>query len=185
MWSIAVAASLWLSPLAPDDALPDPGAQGELELAALIEPARLSLVNPTASPALVRVLDEQGFELAGFAVPGRSERVLDFSRRSLHGTSLGVVVVSPGGRLVSGRYSVDRILESGFRAVWFESAGRAVHAWGELPTGPAFVDPIATGMRTAASKPAVPSVHVPVVVPANKPKGDLPPRIELKPLPPV
>ena len=40
-------------------------------------------------------------------------------------------------------------------------------------------------LRTSATKPASPSPHVPVVIPANKPKGDLPPRIELKPLPPV
>jgi hypothetical protein len=185
MWSIAVAASLWLFPMAPDDVLAAPGAEGELELVALIEPARLALVNPTAVPALARILDEEGFELATFSVPARGERVLDFSRRSLEGTALGVVVAAPEGALVSGRYSVDRILESGFHTVWFESAGRAVHAWGELPTGPAYADPLAPPLRTSATKPASPSPHVPVVIPANKPKGDLPPRIELKPLPPV
>ena len=110
--------------------------------------------------------------------------MLDFPRNTLAGTTLALVVMSPSGRLTSGAYSVDGILEGGFRAVWFESVGRTVHAWGELPTGPGYIAPVASGLR-AATVPVTPSVHVPVVIPANKPKGDLPPRIEPKPLPPV
>jgi hypothetical protein len=46
------------------------------------------------------------------------------------------------------------------------------------------LDPRPPGSATPAlAGPAAP--HVPVVTPTDKPKGDLPPRIEPKPLPPV
>jgi hypothetical protein len=183
MWFLAVAASLWFAPA--EDTLPDPGQEAELELAAVLEAARLALVNPTHAPALVRVLDGRGSELETFAVAAYGERVLDFPRNTLAGTTLALVVMSSSGRLASGAYSVDGILEGGFRAVWFESVGRTMNAWGELPTGPGYIEPVPTSLGGAATAPVTPSVHVPVVIPANKPKGDLPPRIEPKPLPPV
>jgi hypothetical protein len=180
MWSLAIAVPLLLSPA--DDALPDLGKEAELELAAILETTRLALVNPTGAPALVRVLDDQGSALETLAVPAFGERVFEFPRHTLAGTSLAVVVASPSGRIASGVYSVDGMLAGGFRAVWFESVGIALNAWGELPTGPAFIAPL---QRIPLAAPVAPTFHVPVVIPANKPKGDLPPRIAPKPLPPV
>jgi hypothetical protein len=183
MWSLAIAVPLLLSPA--DDALPDPGKEAELELAAILETTRLALVNPSAATALVRLLDDQGSALETIAVPAFGERVLEFPRNTLAGTSLALVVATPSGRLVSGSYSVDELLAGGFRAVWFESVGSSLDAWGELPTGPAFIEPVPTSPRSALTAPVGPTFHVPVVIPANKPKGDLPPRIAPKPLPPV
>ena len=183
MWFLAVAASLWFAPA--EDTLPDPGQEAELELAAVLETTRLALLNPTNAPALVRVLDGRGSELETFAVAAYGERVLDFPRNTLAGTTLALVVASPSGRLASRAYSVDGILAGGFRAVWFESVGSAVYAWGELPTGPGYIEPVAISLSGLVPAPITPVAHVPVVIPANKPKGDLPPRIEPKPLPPV
>ena len=182
MWSFAVAVPLLFSPA--DDALPDLGKTAELELAAILETTRLALVNPTGAPALVRVLGEHGTALETIAVPAFGERVLEFPRNTLAGTTIALIVAAPSGRIASGAYSVDGILEGGYRAVWFESVGTAVHAWGELPSGPAFIEPVPTSVRTPLTAPVAP-FHVPVIIPANKPKGDLPPRIAPKPLPPV
>jgi len=184
MWSFAVAGPLLLSPLA-DDTLRAVGKMAELELAAVLQPTGRALVNPTGAPALVRVLGEQGTALETIVVPAFGERVLEFPRNTLAGTTLGLVVATPSGRIASGAYSVDGILEGGFRAVWFESVGTEVHAWGELPSGPAFIEPVPTSLRSPLTAPVGPTFHVPVVIPANKPKGDLPPRIAPKPLPPV
>ena len=183
MWSLAIAVPLLLSPA--DDALPDLGKEARLELAAILETTRLALLNPTDGPALVRLLDDQGAALETLAVPAFGERVFEFPRNTLAGTSLALVVATPSGRMASGVYSVDGMLAGGFRTVWFESVGNVLHAWGELPTGPAFIEPLPTSLRSALTAPVAPTFHVPVVIPANKPKGDLPPRIAPKPLPPV
>ena len=183
MLSTLLAACLLLPQL--DDAFPDPGTEGELELVSLVGTTHLSLVNPTARPALVRLADAGGHDLATLVVPARGQRSFEFPRRTLAGTTLTVLAATFEGPRRAGPYSVERLIEAGYRAVWFESAGPGLHAWGELPTGPALVDPDPGALNATAPRPIAPGPHVPVVNPANGPRGDLPPRIEPAPPPPV
>jgi len=183
MLSAVLAASLLLPQL--DDAFPDPGTEGELELVSLVGTTHLTLVNPTAEPALVRLATLGGETLVTLVLPPRADRTFEFPRRTLAGTTLTLIAGTAEGPRRAGPYTIARLIESGYRALWFESAGRSIHAWGELPTGPAFVDPDPGTLSATAPRPIAPGPHVPVVTPANQPTGDLPPRIEPAPPPPV
>ena len=193
MWSWVLSVPLFVAPV--EDALPDLGTEAELELVSIVGTTHLSLWNPTGEPALVR-LSRGGEALLHVPLAPFAERAFEFPRHTLAGTTVSVAVETTAGRVHSGEYAVDALVEAGYRSLWFESAPRldelgepragvspAVHAWGELPSGPAFVVPLGTATTGLAAPPA-PSPHVPVITPRRR-KGDLPPRIEPAPLPPV
>lgn len=195
MWSVALAAPLFLS--SPGDPVPAP--EGELELALTVGTGHLTLVNPTAWPALV-LLGSEGRALESVVVPSRGDRSFEFPRHTLAGTTLALVTVDQDGRpRPSASYAVDDLISAGYGTVWFESTldvtdghsvhggdgqlGSSVHAWGELAAGLEHVAPLeATG--TVSVPPPAPGPHVPVITPKKRPKGELPPRIDPLPPPP-
>jgi hypothetical protein len=183
MWSVALAAPLFFS--SPGDLVPAPAS--ELELVSTVGTSHLTLVNPTAWPALV-LLGSDGRPLESVVVPSRGDRSFEFPRHTLAGTTLALVTVDPDGRpRRSGSYAVDDLISAGYRTVWFESTadlGQAsVHAWGELAGGVEHVAPLeATG--TVTVPPPAPGPNVPVITPKKRPKGELPPRVDPLPPPP-
>jgi len=71
------------------------------------------------------------------------------------------------------------------RGVVHDERARGYRAWGDLPSGPQPI-PVQPGSGLESlMAPTAPATHVPVITPTDKPKGELPPRIEPDPLPPV
>jgi hypothetical protein len=103
----------------------------------------------------------------------------------------------PSGWLTSGTLALDPKAPSGVELLWVLDCGHAVTPSNEgsalmalAPDGsgaPAHLNMItAPAERCAlAARGAEAALHVPVDLPEDKPKGDKPPRLRKKPLPPL
>jgi hypothetical protein len=158
-----------------------------LELLARVSETRLVALNPSAHPQLLVFTAARGAVRTQVVLAAGDSLAFDYPSGTLQGLDLELVTRAENGLISSGELSLHSLVQAEFDLIWMESVGVRVHTWGELPTGPALIPPT-RGSGTAfqpMSAPSVPAPHVPVITPTDKPKGDLPPRIEPEPLPPV
>ncbi len=158
-----------------------------LELLARVNATRLVALNPTARPQLLYFSERRGAVLARVVIPAGGSLEYDFPHGTLSGLEFELLARDRNGLRSSGRLPLTALVEGEFDLIWMESVGRSLHTWGELPTGPALVPATRApgpGLELLVA-PAALAPHVPVITPTDKPKGDLPPRIEPEPLPPV
>jgi len=163
------------------------GAGGELELLARVSDTRLVALNPSDRPQLLIFTTESGAVSARAVLPAGAGLEYDFPRGTLHGLGLELVARDEGGLRSTGQLSLAGLVRGGYELVWMESAGDGLYAFGELPSGPVPIQATRdadSGLHILTA-PSTPAPHVPVITPTDKPKGDLPPRIEPEPLPPV
>ena len=163
----------------------DPGAV--LELLARVSETRIVALNPTERPQLLVFSNTSGTLRASAVVPGGAGAEYDFPRGTLDDLGLVLVARDASGARSTGRLSLGEMLLCEFELVWVESVDGCARAWGALPTGPVSI-PAQQGAGFGFENlmtPSAPAPHVPVITPTDKPKGDLPPRIEPDPLPPV
>jgi hypothetical protein len=181
---------LALSALAP---LPSTSTlNGNAELVMLVTPTRFAAVNPTASSQLLIFREIVGGARASVLVPPGGDVDYAFASGTLHGLSLEVVSSVDGTQSTTSALALENLAAAEFEDVWVLSYLTHSHAWGELlgqfwlvsPIGSAF-DDSAHSDCTEPDSSTLPLIHIPVVVPADKTQGDLPPRIEQEPLPAV
>ena len=94
------------------------------------------------------------------------------------------MLTADGGRTWSRVNTGDRVVEQVFRSGdndrWVVGTGRS--QWYDTTVLP---DVWRANVDLNLAAPACAPTHVPVVTPSNRPKGDAPPKLERRPLPPV
>jgi hypothetical protein len=158
----------------------------DLELVARLGETRMSAHNPGERPQLLIVGELDGCaRVRTWLAPGAT---LDarFPHGSLSGLALEVVSFGPFGVTSSGLLPLTELASAGFDAFWVESTAGGSHAWGRSGPTTTALGAASSGFSglSAGARPPKP-VHVPVVTPADRRNGDVPPRLEKKPLPPL
>jgi hypothetical protein len=161
----------------------------QLELVARLGETRMSAHNPGERPQLLIVGEVDGDARARtWLAPGASLETR-FPPGSLDGLALEVVSFGPGGVTSSGALALAELAAAGFDAVWIETSSLGSQTWGRsgaLTSALSASSLGLSGLSANAPRPAPPKpVHVPVVTPADRRNGDVPPRLEKKPLPPL
>ena len=148
------------------------------------------------APLLLVFASEDGRLQTAFWLAAGGQYDEDFPRGTLAGLELEVVRPVAQGWLTSGAMDLDGKVLASASLTWVLESGRAVAFEGEgeplsvvTPAG-SHLPPqlnLITSDRPAAPAQAEASeaFHVPVVTPSKKPKGDKPPKLRKKPLPPV
>ena len=158
-----------------------------LELMARVSETRIVALNPTGRAQLLVFSNSEGTLRSTAVVPPGAGAEYDFPRGTLDGLALALVIRDEHGVHSTGRLSLADMVRRDLDLVWVESVDGEARAWGDLPAGPTSI-PVqngsGSGLENLMAAPA-PAPHVPVITPTDKPKGDLPPRIEPDPLPPV
>lgn len=180
MLSLILASSLFM---APADAGVAESRPATVEFIARLTHERFVAVNSTDRPQLIVLSDRDGVRSARTVIAAGGEVEFDFPGGTLD--QLLMRVVSFAGTTVSSTadYDLASIASQRFEFFWMEKRGTLVNAWAMGPAGATFLPGETTTTVGLATQPMAP--HVPVITPTDKPKGDLPPRIEEKPLPPV
>lgn len=180
MLSLILASSLFMGPA--EEVANELGAT-PVEFVAHITDERLVAVNSSSRAQLLVFCDREGGRDAQTVVAAGGEVAFDFPGGTLDQLMLRVVSVTGGSAISSPAYDLAAVAGQRFEFFWMETSERQVNAWGMGPNGPAYLPATTEPTRTTQPQPSAP--HVPVITPTDKPKGDLPPRIEEQPLPPV
>ena len=176
----------------------DPAGAAATVLVARVTPSRLVAVNPSASAQLLVFRDARGFRRGMLALPPHGSLDHALPAGTLDSLTLEVVsraIPSNGGSpwRTSGELGLREIAAQRYDALWIEAAAGHNHVWGErgesfgslAPQSERKSDATLHAECESPDPQAVFSAHVPVVTPGDKSKGDLPPRLEKKPLPPI
>jgi hypothetical protein len=154
-----------------------------LELLAQVGETRFAASNPTWRPELLVFFDGDGAALAGLVLPAGGDARFAFPRGTLDWLGVALFTRDAGVVRTTGELVLSELTQ--FDLLWVESVEGRLHAWGALPSGFVHVPASNAGPLGPVAPPPIAAPHVPVITPTDKPKGDLPPRIERKPLPPV
>jgi hypothetical protein len=162
-----------------------------------IEDTHLAAQSLSEAPLLIVFASEDGRLQTAFWLPAGGRYDEDFSRGTLSGLELEVVNQTPSGWLTSGALALAPKAPEGVELLWVLDCGHAVTPSSEgesldalAPDGsgaPAHLNMIAAPSERCShgSTEASAAFHVPVDLPEDKPKGDKPPRLRKKPLPPL
>lgn len=118
----------------------------------------------------------------------------DYPTQFLNGVRLEVASWSDGAWRRTGTIALDQVAARGTDALWIQG-NVARTSWSEIgaalfveTTGESLFPPDLPGASSAGTDPEnalLAPVHVPVITPSEGPQGDVPPKIEDRPLPPV
>jgi len=160
-----------------------------LELVARLGETRMSVYNPGQLPQLLILGELGGVARARTWIAPGAQLDTRFAPGSLAGLALEVVSFTDGGTHSSGMLALEDIASAGYDAFWIETTSQGSHAWGRSGSSLWTIGPGDAGLTGLAfSVPTVRALrptHVPVVSPSDRKNGDVPPRLERKPLPPL
>ena len=118
----------------------------------------------------------------------------NYPTQLLDGVRLEVASWAQGAWRRSGTIAIDQLAARGTDAVWIQGDA-ARTSWSEIGsalfienTGSSLFPPSLPGASSAGSEgenALLAPIHVPVITPSDTPVGDVPPKIEDRPLPPV
>lgn len=162
-----------------------------------IEDTHFAAQSLAEAPLLVVFASEDGRLQTAFWLPAGGRYDEEFSRGTLAGLELEVVNQTPAGWLTSGKLGLDPKAPEGVELLWVLDCGHAVALSSEGAALTALA-PSGSGAPTHLNMITAPvgpcwlgdsevnaDLHVPVDLPEDKPKGDKPPRLRKKPLPPL
>ncbi|MCB9916063.1 MAG: hypothetical protein H6828_13115 [Planctomycetes bacterium] len=154
-----------------------------------VEATHITLVNTFEAPLLLVATSEDGRFQALHWLPAGGRYDEDFPRGTLHGLELEVARPLGQGWLTSGSLDLDPMaLESA--ELWVLDCGHAVAreeggaSFSTVAPRGSHLPPQWHSVTADEAQPAA-ACHVPVVTPSDEPKGDKPPKLRRKPLPPV
>ena len=158
-----------------------------------VTPTHLVARNYSNVPQLFVFVDVRNDQRSLRALGAGASLEYDYPREALENVRLEVLACDAGAWSFSGLLDLSGALSSGEQTLWFQNhAGRAT-TW--LQNGTELVElhpdatvlpaPWHTSLDANLAAPACAPTHVPVVTPSNRPKGDAPPKLERRPLPPV
>jgi hypothetical protein len=161
-----------------------------LQLVVHVDSDRFFAYNPTSHAELLLFTDTASGTRAVVALAAFAEtdyRCPDSVRGSI---DVQVVASDAAGLVYGGRWSLEDLYEQSNDGVWLEATHSHAHGWTHDGSGWLGLDAIdaGTGAHSLCTPPpAAPPdpLHVPGITPSDVHQGDLPPRLESKPLPPV
>jgi len=168
----------------------DAGTQtAQVELVARLSENRMSAFNPGERPQLVILGEVDGTHRASTWIAPGGTFDARFPTSSLSRLALEVVSFGPDGVRSSGALAMAGLAAAGFDALWIETSPLGTQTWGRYgnqAVALAACSPGLSGLCSNAPRSSPPRpIHVPVVTPADRRNGDVPPRLEKKPLPPM
>ncbi len=177
MLSLLLAASALPAPLAPAPTL---------DFALSVGPRSLRAQNTSFVPELVLLRDPRTGRETRFVLPPQRKLELRFPAGAIDGLELRVVTRDAQGPRLGACWSIDLLRTAG-DSVGFDLDTHPFHAWAFGPRGTSVLtsnDLPASGSPAPLCAPPTPP-HVPVITPHDGTRKDLPPRLEIKPLPPI
>lgn len=171
--------------------LPTPEAGAEavspattrIELVARVGETRFAAFNPGDEPQLLLVGAVGGPKPRALVLEPGGTFEARFPAALLEGLALEVISPATRGLSTTGAIAFATLVDGAHEALWIQSSLAGSFAWGQQ--GEAFEVVPAHGALSAFAPPAAAAApHVPVITPAKGKVGDLPPRLEDKPLPP-
>jgi len=166
-----------------DPGAPVPPAVTRIELVARVGETRFAAFNPGHEVQLLLVGTVCGPRPRALVLEPGGLFEARFPAALLENLALEVISPAARGLSSTGAIPFATLVEGAHEALWIQSSLAGSFVWGqkgqELEVVPA------DGALSALGPPAAAAVpHVPVITPAKGKVGDLPPRLEDKPLPP-
>jgi hypothetical protein len=156
------------------------------EVVARVTRTRLLAVNVSDRPQVLLFRNLDGALLASTVLPVGGELAQRFPEGTLERLTLELGSRRGSRALGSGRLPLGPLSHQTFETVWFHAGAGRLNAWGlEHGTFTLLAPEGSSAGGTLNATAPVPPAHVPTVVPQDKSKGDLPPRLEQRHLPPI
>jgi len=165
-----------------------------VEVGIRLTPTQFRARNYSSGSRILLFKSADSSEIACRPLPAGAELVYSFARDSLDGIDLEIAVRNARGWYGTGALSLAALLAHQADFVWVQNAGARSLVWlqngTELallePRGRILPPPIKQTTDDVFDDAPIPvPMHVPVITPSDTPKGDSPPKLEQKPLPPV
>jgi hypothetical protein len=158
-----------------------------------VTPTHLVARNYSALPQVLVFVDARTLDASFRALGPGATLEYDYSRDALERVQLEFVTSAGGAWSSSGLLDLSGALRSGEQTYWIQDQPGRTFAWLQTGAELELVDPNESTLPDSArapidaslAAPACTPAHVPVVTPSNRPKGDAPPKLERRPLPPV
>jgi hypothetical protein len=171
--------------------LPSPVPE-ELQLLARASSTRFVAINAATTSQLLVFGDSQGALAQLLLAPGETFDA-SFPAGTLDGLFMEALVFSGGGWTRSGALSFDDINTEGVDALYVEAGPNGTQAWLVDPIGRVLVESSGTllppqfeSVCSSSSQPLIlEPLHTPVLTPADAQQGEVAPKLERDPLPPV
>lgn len=167
--------------------------QVAVQAAVHVTPTHLVARNYSAVPQVLVFVDVRSQERSFRALGAGASVEYDYPRDALESVRLELVCAGDGAWSSSGLLDLSGALRLGEETFWFQDEPGRTFAWLQEGAELTLLDPLESTLPAAlrappparfATPPCTPT-HVPVVTPSNRPKGDAPPKLERRPLPPV
>ena len=154
-----------------------------IELVAKVGETRFAAFNPGHEPQLLLVGVVGGARPRALLLEPGGLFEARFPAALTEGLALEVISPAARGMSTTGAIAFAALVEGQHEALWIQSSAAGSFVWGQK--GQEFEVLASSGALSALAPPLASAVpHVPVVTPAKGKVGDLPPRLEDKPLPP-
>lgn len=154
-----------------------------IELVAKVGETRFAAFNPGHEPQLLLLGVVGGARPHALVLEPGGVFEARFPAELTEGLALEIVSPAAGRVSSTGAIPFASLLEGVHDALWVQSSAAGSYVWGQK--GQELEALASSGALSALTPPLASAVpHVPVVTPAKGKVGDLPPRLEDKPLPP-
>jgi hypothetical protein len=191
MLSTLVAAAMIACPTSEDlTAIEAPAAA--LQLVVRIEEGHFLAFNPTPLPELIEFTNDARGTRAVVVIAAFEDVDYTFEPGAIDGVQADVFADEDGLVKHSGRWSLEKLRDNAVYGAWIEDSCGHAHIWASKETAWYAIDPTDAGdlgsVHSLCVPPAIPpppAPHVPVITPDDSQYGDMPPRLDSKPLPPV
>lgn len=158
-----------------------------LQLVVHVDSGCFFAYNPTSHAELLVFTDTASGTRAVIALAPFAETQYRCPAGVRESVDLQVVASDSTGLVYGGRWSLEDVFEESNEGVWLEANRGHAHGWarsGEEWIGLDALDTSGSGAHLMCVPPAT-EPHMPVFTPSDVNHGDLPPRLEVTPLPPV
>jgi hypothetical protein len=194
--SLSLFATVLCSTLPSPTALEFPALQYDGRVAAdvgvHVTPTRLVARNYSARPQVLAFVDAESGQCVLRPLGAGATIGFDYPTRALESVRIEVLAPALGGWCGSGVFDLSGALAHGPETFWIQTEVRGcswVQSGRELERADAsesvLPEELTSPLAASAAAPACAPAHVPVVTPSDKPRGDAPPKLEDRPLPPV
>ncbi|MCC7013286.1 MAG: hypothetical protein IT454_12045 [Planctomycetes bacterium] len=160
----------------------------EIDLALRVTTHEIVAVNPTDRPEILFVFDAHSTPRGALVVPARGQARWSVLPGGLRGLEFVVATRNDLGTACTFKWTFEAFAALADDFVWIDVDRGRAHAWKRTQQGFA---PLAPELLGGSVPPpnflCAPSnaAHVPVITPHKGSAGEVPPRLERQPLPPI